>query len=165
MFWIPERIWFNFIWFHFPKKSLNSMYFFSLLFIQIFPWPQSNLSWMEKMKNSSAATLLNWNEFVISSSRLLCPICPIEWILKKKRVEPFSNSHAIDVYKFCITFECENILKHRISITNSKPIYLTFWCLNGLDGKRRNRIRRRDFLRLIRVLRAIEQKCISIYKM
>ena len=25
-------------------------------------------------------------------------------------------------------------MKHWISITNFKPIYLTFWCLNGLDG-------------------------------
>lgn len=76
--------------------------------------------------------------------------------IEKRESGAFSTSHAIDVYKFCITFECENILKHWISITNFKPIYLTFWCLNGLDGKRRNRIRRRDFLRLFWVPRAIE---------
>lgn len=52
---------------------------------------------------------------------------PHRWILKREstRVESFL-SHAINVYKFCTTFECENILKHWISITNFKPIYLTF---------------------------------------
>lgn len=36
------------------------------------------------------------------------------------------QAHAIDEYKFCITFQCENILEDWNSITNFKSIYLTF---------------------------------------
>lgn len=125
------------------------------------PLMQTNLlPWAETKKGKyerSFAASLNLNEFVISyppHSFYFVEIAFVRYaglaerLRIRKRVLFF---YEIDVYKFCITFECENIPEHWISVLPISNQYtLLSWCLNGLDWRRGKGLTFSTFFRVTR---------------